>query len=320
MANSVYKNIPLHKMLKENPMVNPRYVVVTPVKDEAPHIADMITSVLEQSKKPDKWVIVDDGSTDQTADIIAKYTKGIEWITVLNTKSTFRNLGSAEIIAFNKGINTVQINDFDFIVKLDGDVKLDPYYFQEILARMDSDKSLGIISGVYREMHNGNWVTIKMPSYHAAGASKVLRRECYKAIKGFVPKKGWDTVDEIRAGLNNWKTGHFEDIAFYHLKPEGIAMGNLKTHHFHGEIYYQTGGGALFLLTKALHRMLFAKPLIFGGIALMLGYLKPIFLGKPRLVTHEEAQFYKSMLNKRLVKFLKRFLSKKVKAQQANYS
>ncbi len=293
-----------HKEFTDNLTIsNSRYVVVTPVRDEAPHIADMIKSVLEQSKKPDRWIIVDDGSTDQTADIIATHTQGIDWITVLKTKSTQRNLGSAEIIAFNRGINEIQIIDFDFFVKLDGDVKLEPNYFQEILGRMVLDPKWGITSGVYCENHDGSWITIKMPSYHAAGASKVIRRECYKAIDGFVAKKGWDTLDEIRAGLNGWQTGHFDDIIFTHLKPEGIAMGKLSTHRFHGEIYYQTGGGGLFLFVKALHRMLFSKPLLIGGMTLILGYLVPLCTGKPRLVNNEEAHFYKKMLNKRLLKF-----------------
>ncbi|MDD5580548.1 MAG: glycosyltransferase family A protein [Methylobacter sp.] len=280
------------------------YVIVTPVKDEAAHIGDMIKSVLAQTKRPDRWVIVDDGSTDQTSEFIAINVQGIAWITVLNTKSTLRNLGSAEIIAFNKGLDTVLVDDFDFIVKLDGDVKIDPDYFQKILTRMEHDESFGIISGVYREMHDGNWVTIKMPFYHAAGASKIVRRECYKAIGGFVPQKGWDTVDEIRAGLHDWKTGHFEDIIFVHLKPEGIAMGKLNTHYFHGEIYYQTGGGILFLLAKSVHRMLSARPLIICGLTMITGYLMSLVKRKQRLVNKVEARFYRNQLNKRLLKTL----------------
>jgi len=303
MANSVYKDISSDKVLKD-PIFNIRYVVVTPVKDEAPHIVDMITSVLEQTKKPDRWIIVDDGSTDQTSEIIATHTRGIDWVTVLNTKSTQRNLGSAEIIAFNKGINTVQIDDFDFIVKLDGDVKLDPYYFQEILGRMMLDPKWGIASGVYCEIYGENWIPVKMPSYHAAGASKVVKRECYEKIGGFIPKKGWDTLDEIRAELNGWKIGHFEDIQFKHLKPEGIMMGRLSTHYFHGEIYYQTGGGILFLLAKSIHRMFSAKPLFISGMAVIAGYLMSVITCKRRLVNQVEARFYRNQLNKRLVKKL----------------
>jgi poly-beta-1,6-N-acetyl-D-glucosamine synthase len=277
-----------------------RYLVVTPVKDEAQHIASMMKSVIAQTKRPDRWIIVDDGSTDQTPDIIAALSQGLEWITVLTRKPRQRNLGSAEILAFNQGIDMIDLDDFDFIVKLDGDVDLEPHYFHDLLVKMQADRNWGIASGVYREDHDGIWETITMPTYHAAGASKVVARECYKAIGGFVAKKGWDTLDEIRAGLAGWKTGHFEDLVFTHLKPEGIAMGKLSTHRFHGEIYYQTGGGGVFLLFKALHRMLFAKPMVVGGMALIYGYLRSYISRQPRLVNPHEAEYYRKMLNRRL--------------------
>ncbi|MEI6267294.1 MAG: glycosyltransferase family A protein [Methylococcaceae bacterium] len=279
-----------------------RYVVVTPVRDEELYIEIMIKSVLEQLKKPDKWVIVDDGSTDQTSTIIATHTQGIDWITVLKTKSTQRNLGSAEITAFNKGIDIIKIDDFDFIIKLDGDVKLEPNYFQEILGRMVLDPKWGVTSGVYCEKHDDHWAPVKMPPYHAAGASKVVKRECYEMIGGFVDKKGWDTLDEIRAELNGWKVGHFEDIQFKHLKPEGIVMGRLSTHFFHGEIYYQTGGGLLFLFAKGVHRMVLARPLIIGGLTMIAGYLMSLVKRKQRLVNKLEARFYRNQLNKRFLK------------------
>lgn len=278
------------------------YVIVTPVKDEEAHIGDMIKSVLVQTKLPDRWIIVDDGSTDKTHQIIASLVDGKEWITVLNTKSTQRNLGSAEVVAFYKGLDTVSIEDFDFIVKLDGDVKLEAEYFHELLTRMENDKNLGIASGVYRELHNDNWITIKMPDYHAAGASKVVRRDCFKAIEGFVAKKGWDTLDEIRAGVKGWKSGHFADLVFTHLKSEGIAMGKLSTNYFHGEIYYQTGGGIFFLFAKSIHRMFLGRPFFIGGLMMIAGYLMPLVKQKERLVNNIEASFYRKQLNKRLIK------------------
>ena len=277
-----------------------KYVIITPVRDEELYVSETISSVLGQSHLPEKWVIVDDGSTDKTIEIINKYTKGLGWVTVLTTGSEKRNLGSAEIIAFRKGFEAVKDISYDFIVKLDGDVSLDPDYFQNIINRMSSDPGWGIASGTYCEKKGGEWVPVKMPFYHAAGASKILRRECYDAIGGFVAKKGWDTLDEIRAGLKGWKTGHFEDIKFHHLKPEGAAMGNLKTHKFHGEIYYETGGGHLFLFVKAVHRMFSMGPFIIGGAAMIIGYLRPLAAGKPRLVDKEEARYYRKMLNRRL--------------------
>ena len=145
-----------------------------------------------------------------------------------------------------------------------------------------------------------------MPPYHAAGASKVVRRACFRQMGGFVPKKGWDTVDEIKAGRAGWRTGHFEDLRFRHLKPEGSAMGSLATHRFHGEIYHATGGGAGFLLAKAAHRALTARPRIVGGLAMLWGYLHSVLTGRERLVDRDEARFYRTLLRQRLAGKLRR--------------
>ena len=117
-------------------------------------------------------------------------------------------------------------------------------------------------------MRGGLGIRSHMPPYHAAGASKVVRRACFEAIGGFVARKGWDTVDEIRAGLRGWKTGHFPDIQFRHLKPEGVSMGALRP-IASTVIYYQTGGGFLFLLVKAAHRMVSPRPYVIGGLAML---------------------------------------------------
>lgn len=281
----------------------PPYIVVTPVRDEARFIGDTLDTVLAQTHRPLRWVIVDDGSTDGTTDILLERTRGLPWVSVLSTGSAQRKLGSAEVLAFDRGLASIEPElSHDYIVKLDGDVRLPPDYFERLLARMAASPQWGVASGVYCEdKHNdGTWLPIPMPAYHAAGASKVVRRACFEEIGGFVARKGWDTVDEIRAGLKGWRTGHFEDIQFQHLKPEGAAMGKLSTHRFHGEIYYQTGGGMLFLLAKALHRMVASYPPILGGLAMLWGYLVSLLLRRSRLVSDEEARFYRTLLNRRL--------------------
>jgi poly-beta-1,6-N-acetyl-D-glucosamine synthase len=287
----------------------PSYVVVTPVRDEASHIAQTINSMLSQTHPPLRWVIVDDGSTDETPQIIAGMIKGHDWIIVAQTGNEARRLGSAEVIAFDRGLARLPANlAYDFVVKLDGDLRFEPHYFERLISRMASDASWGIASGVYREEHGGAWLPVAMPPYHAAGACKVVRRACFEAIGGFVSSKGWDTVDEIRAGRLGWKTGHFEDVLFDHLKPEGKAMGALQTHHFHGAIYYQTGGGLPFLLAKAAHRAATKTPYLLSGVSMLLGYLQPLVARRPRLVNAAEARHYRSMLRQRLANAVTRRL------------
>jgi poly-beta-1,6-N-acetyl-D-glucosamine synthase len=287
----------------------PAYVVVTPVRDEASHIAHTISSMLAQTHRPLCWVIVDDGSTDETPQIIERMTRGHDWIVVAQTGNEARRLGSAEVIAFDRGVACLPSHiAYDFIVKLDGDLRFEPNYFQRLFAHMGDDTSWGIASGVYREQHGDEWLPVAMPLYHAAGACKVVRRACFEAIGGFVTSKGWDTVDEIRAGRLGWKTGHFSEIWFDHLKPEGKAMGALQTHHFHGAIYYQTGGGLLFLLAKAAHRAVTKPPYLLGGLSMLLGYMQPLATRKPRLVSTAEAHYYRSMLRQRFVASVSRRL------------
>ena len=119
-----------------------------------------------------------------------------------------------------------------------------------MMARFADNPSLGIASGVYLEQEQGSWVAIEMPPYHAAGACKMMRSDVFRQIGGFVQSRGWDTVDEIRAQGLGWKTQHFEDLQFRHLKREGSGIGPVPTSVMHGEVYYLTGGGKLFFVLK----------------------------------------------------------------------
>jgi poly-beta-1,6-N-acetyl-D-glucosamine synthase len=294
------------------PALLPAYVIVTPVRDEARFIADTIATVLAQNHLPLRWVIVDDGSTDQTPQILHQLTCAVPWVSVVSTGSTARKLGSAEVLAFQRGAMEIEASlPYQYIVKLDGDVRLPTDYFACLLLAMSARPRWGIGSGVFCESDDGDkdgtaWHVVSMPDYHAAGASKVVQRDCFEQIGGFVARKGWDTVDEIRAGLLGWHTGHVAELQFQHLKPEGQAMGSLSTHAFHGDIYYQTGGGLLFLLAKVLRRMQAGRPRVLGGLAMLGGYLRPLLQRQPRLVSAEEAQFYRALLNRRLTKAVRR--------------
>jgi biofilm PGA synthesis N-glycosyltransferase PgaC len=287
----------------------PAYVVVTPVRDEQDFIGQTIATMRAQSHLPTRWVIVDDGSSDATPAILAAQTLDLPWVSVLTRLSAQRRLGSAEIEAFLAGVASLPSDlGWDYVAKLDADVSLEPDYFERLLEAMAADPRWGIASGVYCEQHGGRWATVRMPAYHAAGASKTLRRRCYGEIGGFVPRKGWDTVDEIRATRAGWRTGHVESLVFRHLKPEGAAMGALATHRFHGEICYQTGADAGFVLFKALHRMATASPRLAGGLAMLWGYAVPLARRHQRLVTPEEARTYRAMLRARLAPALRAWL------------
>lgn len=278
------------------------YILISPVKDEEKYIERTIQSVLQQTIKPQKWVIVDDGSRDRTPIIVDEYTRSYPWITkVTLVRDGKRQPGSGIIRAFMAGYESVRNECFDFVVKFDCDIDFPPHYFEELITRFQQDDKLGIASGIYLEERKGQWVPVKMPLYHAAGGTKMVRKECFADIGGFVVSRGWDTVDEIRAQKLGWKTLHFDDLYFRHLKKEGSGIGFLRTNMMHGEIYYLTGGGKLFFTLKFLARLVFGYPFLLGGIMMLWGYLKPSLTGKPRLVSVEESKLYQSMLNQRIL-------------------
>ena len=278
----------------------PRYVVISPVKDEARYVERTLQSVAAQTLKPALWIIVDDGSVDRTSQFLREYADQHSFIRIVRRESGARQPGHAIIRAFNAGYESLNNADYDFIVKLDCDLSFPPDYFEQILLRFQKDPALGIASGVYFEPRaRGTWEEIRMPAYHAAGACKVVRRECFEQIGGFVASRGWDTVDEIRAINRRWKTTHFRDLKMNHWKIEGAGIGQWRTSLMHGEIYYLTGGGGLFFLFKVLHRACH-RPYLIGALGLFLGYLNSLLRRKQRLVNAAEARCYSALLNARI--------------------
>jgi poly-beta-1,6-N-acetyl-D-glucosamine synthase len=278
------------------------YVVVSPVKDEASYIERTIQSVIGQSLRPQKWIIVDDGSRDATPQILARYAKQCSWITVVPVvRDGKRRPGSAVIIAFMTGYELIKSDDFDFIVKLDCDLEIPSQYFETLIGRFAADPKLGISSGIYLEESQQSWKPVKMPKYHAAGCSKIVRAKCFREIGGFIPKRGWDTVDEIRAQAMGWKTCHFEDLAVRHLKSEGTGIGSVSTNLMLGQIYYRTGGGTVFFVLKCIHRAVFGRPIILTGVLMFAGFVRAYLNGEPKLVSDEEAVRYRRLLNERIL-------------------
>ncbi len=277
------------------------YLIISPVKNEARYVERTLNSVVNQTTQPIRWIIVNDGSTDNTRAIVRQYAEKYPFIQLLDRPAGQRRQpGRGVIEAFNVGLNEAAGTDYDYIVKLDCDLSFAPSYFDTLISRFTLQPKLGIASGVYQEpTAAGEWRTVKMPSYHAAGASKVVRRECFEQIGGFVASRGWDTVDEIKAMYRGWTTTHFGDLQMCHWKPEGSGIGPMRTSTMHGEIYYLTGGGILFFLFKVAARMP-SSPLVAASGALLWGYLRFALKRIPKLVSTEESRFYRSLLNRRL--------------------
>lgn len=300
------------------PQARNNYVVISPVKDEGRVVETAIQAMLNQTLRPSHWIIVDDGSRDQTPQIIKRYVTGRPWITVLRIdRGADRQPGPGIMRAFTAGYQLVRDVEFRFIVKLDLDLDFAPDYFEQLLSRFHADKTLGIASGVYLEKRGETWDPIRMPDYHAAGACKVLRAECFRDIGGFVPQRGWDTIDEIRAQSLGWRTRHFPELQFFHLKKEGTGIGRLRTALMSGQTDYLCGAGSLFFALKVAHRMASGDPFLFEGLMFLVGYTRSWLTRKPRLVTKSEAEFYRNLLNERMRRSLREFMARWLRPARA---
>ncbi len=278
-----------------------KYVVISPVKNEARFLPQTIASMVSQKLPPVLWLVVDDASTDATARLIKECGLKYPWVHyLLHPGEAERKTGSAEIHAFDFGFKTLGNLDFDFIVKLDGDLRFSESYFERLLAKFSGNEKLGIASGVYLEETGASWMPVEMPSYHAAGASKVVRRKCFAEIGGFIAQRGWDTIDEIRAQAKGWDSAHFPEIQFYHLRKEGTGMGALHTAVMHGEIFYRSGGSPIFFFLKSIHRLLLGRPFLISGCSMIYGYFRALLGRREKLVNPLEARTYRRLLNRRM--------------------
>ena len=260
-----------------------RYVVITPVRDEEEYLEATIASVLGQSILPARWVIVDDGSTDRTGQIIDEYAARYPLIQAVHRPNRgFRKAGGGVMEAFYEGYQAIDCDDWEFLVKLDGDLSFSTAYFQHCFERFKLNTRLGIGGGViYHEI--GQKLTVESgPKFHVRGATKIYRRSCWDDIGGLWRGAGWDTLDEVKANMLGWKTGSFADLHLIHHRLTGTADGLLRDRVKYGTVCFTCGYHPLFVLARCVYRSV-RKPYLIGSLAMCWGYLKGYFTSMPRV-------------------------------------
>jgi glycosyltransferase involved in cell wall biosynthesis len=266
------------------------YYIVIPSYNEEAFIALTLRSLISQTVLPSKIVVVNDNSTDKTAEIVLAFAKENPFITLVNTTSEAIHLpGSKVIQAFQKGFETLD-DDYDIIVKLDADLIFPPNYFETIIKKFKSDSRIGMAGGFCYIEKNGNWVLENLTDKdHIRGALKAYRKETFQQIGGLKPAMGWDTVDELLCKFYNWKVVTDENLHVKHLKPTGANYN--KTARFkQGEAFYTLGYGFFITaIASAKLAMMKKKPLLF--LDYIQGFWKAKSAKKPMLVNPEQAKF-----------------------------
>jgi glycosyltransferase involved in cell wall biosynthesis len=245
--------------------VAPKYVIISPVRNEKKYLAGTITSVAAQTVLPTQWIIVDDGSTDGSSALLHGAARKHPWITVTSRADRgARKPGTGVVEAFYDGYTFVR-QSWDFLVKLDGDVSFASDYFERCLQKFAANPKLGIGGGTVCNWRNGTLVPESSidPAFHVRGATKIYRRECWDQIGELIRAPGWDTLDELKANMLGWTTVTFPDIQIVHHKPAGSADGLAN---------YIVGYHPLFMLLKAARRSVH-RPYALGALGLLTGFV-----------------------------------------------
>ena len=257
------------------------YVVITPVRDEEQHIEFTLRCVATQSVVPREWIIVDDGSTDGTAVIVERFCAKHTWIRLIRRHNRgFRQSGAGVVEAFQEGMASVQTTDWQFLVKLDGDLTLPADYFERLFQEFDRTPRLGIAGGVLYSERDGALTLEKCPQFHVRGATKVYRRPCWNDIGGLISSPGWDIVDECKANMHGWTTRSLPELAVVHHRPTGTAESKWKDQVKNGRAYFVAGYHPAFLLARCIYRIP-TKPYMIGSLAVLWGYLNAAVRGVP---------------------------------------
>jgi glycosyltransferase involved in cell wall biosynthesis len=256
-----------------------RYLVITPVRDEEDYIEHTISSMLAQTVLPVQWVIIDDGSKDRTGDIIDRYAAQYPWIKTVHRKDRgFRKNGGGVVEAFYDGFKAKAVEDWDYIVKLDGDLSFDKNYFEACFKYFENEPRLGIGGGSICNLVEGKAVLEGCPPFHVRGATKIYRKDTWDQIGGIQLLTGWDTIDELKANMLGWSTASFPDLLLTQHKTTGSADGGWKNCVKNGRANFNTGYHPLFMFIKCIKRLA-QKPYLTGGVGLLYGYFGAYFGG-----------------------------------------
>ncbi len=284
----------------------PRLLLVSPVFDEEAYLERIARALAAQTVPPTRWIVVDDGSGDDTLAIARRLAGEIAFMEVIASDRDEEVDGpdklalAREARAFNRGLAHAGWRAYDFIGKLDGDVELPPDWFAQLLARFDADPGLGLAGGRLVEAGgDGHWHRLEIPAHHVHGAVKLYRRECLEAIDGIPERLAWDTIDETYARMRGFGTRSFDDLEARHHRPYASADGRLRGRARHGECAWILHYGPLWVVMRSA-KVARSSPPIASGAAFLYGYGRAAATGVPRVEDPEFRRFTRAELRDRV--------------------
>jgi len=289
------------------------FVIVTPARNEAAFIQGTIESVIGQTCLPLKWVIVDDGSTDNTLEIIKRFTKQHPWIEVVQASAFRERSFAAKVGAFNLGYERVKQLNYAVLVNIDADVSFEADYCEFILNKFKEDADLGVAGTIFQEDGYSSDRNSFEGQRHVPGGCQFFRKQCFEDVGGFIanPAGGVDWIAVTTARMLGWKTKSFREKSFFHHRRLGTAERSLLSSLYsYGSKDYYLGGHPLWEVCRVAHRMT-QRPYLVGGLALGLGYGSATIRRVKRPVSRELMVFHRKEQMLKLKVILKHILTRK---------
>lgn len=289
-------------------MTLPKYVLITPARNEAEFIELTIKSIVAQTVRPEKWVIVSDGSTDATDEIVLKYVNDNPWIELVRMPERQERHFAGKVHAFNAGRERLKHVEYAVIGNLDGDLSFDEGHFAFLLQKLEEEPRLGV-TGTPFKGHTGvvydyRYVSIE----HVSGACQLFRRECFEDIGGYKPVKGGgiDHIAVITARMKGWKTRTFTEKAMLHHREMGTAQdGTLMAKFKLGAKDYALGSHWIWEVSRTIYQS-GKRPYLLGGLVLLSGYMWSMVRRVERPVSTELIKFRHREQMQRLKDFVGR--------------
>jgi biofilm PGA synthesis N-glycosyltransferase PgaC len=272
------------------------YVLITAARNEQAVIARTLASVVEQTQLPARWIIVDDGSEDRTADIVAEYVRAHPWIELVRRSARAQRSFAGKAHSVNAGLARLQGLDFEVMGNLDADVSFEPGYMKFLMEKFTGDPELGVAGTPFTE--NGGYDSTKDSfegQHYVAGPCQLFRLKCFQDIGGYVANHagGVDWIAVMTARMKGWKVQCFTEKRFHHHRSMGTAgRGPLAALFSYGEKDYYLGGSPVWQLFRVTYRMA-KRPFITGGLALLCGYSWAAVRRVQRPVTPELMRFHR---------------------------
>ena len=286
-----------------------KLLLVSPVFNEAEHLESTARAVAAQTLRPSLWVVVDDGSSDETLAVARRLQAELDFMLIVEAPQGsgpgVDNLALArEAAAFNFGLKTAGWRRFEFVGKLDGDVELPTEWFETLVERFQAQPRLGLAGGRLIEADAEGWKEIPIPSHHVHGAVKLFRRECLEAIGGIPERLAWDTIDETYARMRGFETHSFPELVARHHRAWGSADGRLRGRARHGECAWILHYGFAWVLLRSF-KVARVSPRGVSGLAFLYGYLRGAARRVPRVADPDFRRFTRHELHARMLRSLR---------------